>query len=437
MIGCFWFFVSMQIDTNAGACESGFIKCIPGEKAERWWYPMEIHEDDKWAQYIASIYWAITTMTTVGYGDIIPNNDIERVYAAAAIMIGATVFGYIIGSIASLASHERGIEALTKKKLKMIRKFCQDQSVSSANEAKVRLHFQFYYNSKSPYSEDHLLSDIGAPLRKKIIAIIHRDVVKNLDFFQCGSIRGGHPHWFVCWIVRLLDPQVASPGDDIVLIEGHFSENNKVREIYFVSEGECIGYLFLSKEMLGGHSDTGGSSDHDALSPTPTPCNSSKEQDSVSGEGSNQELQHTHQGTDDGTRPAEEFEGGRKPSADESTDARQARQRFGVPRMQRFDKSQREFTFTPGCMFGVEYIVQGRCWYNVRCSNAGPCFLYVLRHAAITDVFKASVPELSVPLRNAISAALLNQMRLLPRGNSNPKLRSCRPSPPPPAVSHL
>merc|ERR1712137_962803 len=344
MIGCFWFFVSMQIDTNAGACESGFIKCIPGEKAERWWYPMEIHEDDKWAQYIASIYWAITTMTTVGYGDIIPNNDIERVYAAAAIMVGATVFGYIIGSIASLASHERGIEALTKKKLKMIRKFCQDQSVSSANEAKVRLHFQFYYNSKSPYSEDHLLSDIGAPLRKKIIAIIHRDVAKNLDFFQCGSIRGGHPHWFVCWIVRLLDPQVASPGDDIVLIEGHLSQDNKVREIYFVSEGECIGYLFLSKET--GYSDTGGSSDHDALSATP--CDSKEMQDSVGCEGSIQEVLHTHQatGTDDGTGPAEEFERGRRPSTDESTDVRHARQRF-VPRMQRFDKSQREFTFTP------------------------------------------------------------------------------------------
>eukprot|EP00913_Durusdinium_trenchii_P012577 g11811.t1 len=50
-----------------------------------------------------------------GYGDIHPRSDRERVYAIVAMIFGATMFGYIIGSIAALAGQERGIEAMQQR----------------------------------------------------------------------------------------------------------------------------------------------------------------------------------------------------------------------------------------------------------------------------------------------------------------------------------
>ena len=35
---------------------------------------------DVWTQYLYSVYWALTTLTTVGYGDITPTNNEERLY---------------------------------------------------------------------------------------------------------------------------------------------------------------------------------------------------------------------------------------------------------------------------------------------------------------------------------------------------------------------
>jgi voltage-gated potassium channel Kch len=52
-------------------------------------------------RFTDSIYWTVTTMTSTGYGDILPATDSERIFAAFVMLAGKLLYGFIIGNITS------------------------------------------------------------------------------------------------------------------------------------------------------------------------------------------------------------------------------------------------------------------------------------------------------------------------------------------------
>lgn len=52
--------------------------------------------------WIASCSWALTTIATVGYGDIYAVTDAEKIYTMVAMIISCGVFAYIVGFLSTL-----------------------------------------------------------------------------------------------------------------------------------------------------------------------------------------------------------------------------------------------------------------------------------------------------------------------------------------------
>ena len=52
--------------------------------------------------YWAAVYFTVTTITTVGYGDISSKNTLERIMGIISMILGVIAFSYATGALSSL-----------------------------------------------------------------------------------------------------------------------------------------------------------------------------------------------------------------------------------------------------------------------------------------------------------------------------------------------
>lgn len=75
------------------------------EYSERknWLFAAQINDGDYFeVQYVTALYWAFMTMTTVGYGDVVPQNSNERIVTIMMMAISTGIFAWLMGYIGSI-----------------------------------------------------------------------------------------------------------------------------------------------------------------------------------------------------------------------------------------------------------------------------------------------------------------------------------------------
>ena len=71
---------------------------------------------------MTALYFSVVTMTTVGYGDILPRTDDARIFVVSLILLGITVFTTSISAVIIPLANERVLRLITGGKQKMNRK---------------------------------------------------------------------------------------------------------------------------------------------------------------------------------------------------------------------------------------------------------------------------------------------------------------------------
>jgi len=137
-IGCFWFLLSNELNF-ADEGDNTFVK------------KFELYDATNARKLIVSCYFALSTLSTVGYGDYYPISNMERIVAIFIMLCGVAFFSYIMGSfIEIISNYEQKMGVVDKSMdlrnwMTLLTRFTNNKPLPKSLSTQIEQHFGHYW----------------------------------------------------------------------------------------------------------------------------------------------------------------------------------------------------------------------------------------------------------------------------------------------------
>jgi len=230
--------VVMIIISHNVAC-GWYAVAIFTEEPRTWLHAQGLDGAHELRQYIASFYFAITTGTTVGYGDITPVNTIEQAVTVFVLVLSVAYIGQFLARVSQIFSSLRQIEAQTSQAKRDAMLFMKKRGVPRELQFKVLRYIEHVFET-----------DAVTALDEKVMGLLSDSLKNQLAFSVTGHVLRQFPLFedaedtFLTEICQVCRTQRAGIGDTVV------TEEQVAHEMFWVVRGEAA--VLRQNRQVGG-----------------------------------------------------------------------------------------------------------------------------------------------------------------------------------------
>ncbi|OWZ24312.1 hypothetical protein PHMEG_000677 [Phytophthora megakarya] len=209
VLACGYFFVARVSRSTDGGIRSFF----PSE------------QNSNGEMYVYFLYWATTTMTTTGYGDTPPQNIDEVAYVSVGVLVGASTFTYVVGTLSSVVEELNESSDTFRTRIDHLKAYLRERKIPQPLSERLRRYYEYYLLQRDDENEETILSALSDDLRSQLVLHLNRDVVSKISFFATQDDA------CVSYLMGILDPEFCTPGEYV------FKEGQVGRHMYFLVKG--------------------------------------------------------------------------------------------------------------------------------------------------------------------------------------------------------
>jgi hypothetical protein len=244
-VGCLWFFlvttINSQEDIEAG---NTFVQEFGLDQIE-----------DTYTKMIIACYFALTTLSTVGYGDMYPISTREMICCIFVMMVGIVFFSHIMGSfIEIISNYDKRMGSADKSTelhnwMTLLTRFTNNKPLPKQLVNQIDNHYAYYWANDrlSAITENsEFLNSLPRQIKRDLIKYyLFDDVFYRFRLFF--NTRENKDSKFLYDVAFGLRPRRYDSAEEERLI---LDEEDEVTEMYFIQDGVVgIGYYLLTQGL--------------------------------------------------------------------------------------------------------------------------------------------------------------------------------------------
>jgi voltage-gated potassium channel len=175
--------------------------------------------------YVDALYWTVVTMASVGYGDIVPDTSVERVFAVFVILTGMAFYGYLIGNLAALLGSLDAARTRHLEQIEEILSWLRHRHVPERICKDVNDYFHVQWENHVALDDAEMLRRLPPSLQVEVAVCLNRQLLEKVEFLKQA------PSELISALAMRLQQKLFRPGDII------FRSGNIGDSMYFISRG--------------------------------------------------------------------------------------------------------------------------------------------------------------------------------------------------------
>jgi hypothetical protein len=177
-----------------------FFAQIDARSRVNWIFYYDYDDMEPWELYIISFYFTVTTIMTVGYGDITARSIPERLLCIVLMLIGVISFSFATGSISQIISEQDSEEAKLKEKMKTLESIHQVYGIEEELVNKIVNAVRYDHHQQNAKDIQEFMEELPTKLKIELAMAIHKKMYANISFLL------DRDHNFIAWVGTYLRP---------------------------------------------------------------------------------------------------------------------------------------------------------------------------------------------------------------------------------------
>lgn len=177
--------------------------------------------------YINGLYWVITTLTTIGYGDITPITNGAKLFTMVIMITGVVLYGVVIGNVTKMITEAARYKEQANEKFSELQLFMKHYNIPGRLQNSAFDYYNHLFTKRLSNNDQKIIGELPQALQAELQTYMNMKLIKSVPIFKKCSM--------ACLkeVASSLEQKNYSPGQNIINI------GEQGDEMFIIAHGTC------------------------------------------------------------------------------------------------------------------------------------------------------------------------------------------------------